>query len=342
MTRFLFIGDPHIKSDNHDAIAILLREIDRILDSRAAYDGIVVAGDVMHYHERLFTPALNCALHFLDHLRRRATTYVLVGNHDAINNSIFLTDQHWMNVLKSWDNLVVVDRVVTSPSGHKKWAMCPYVPPGRFVEALETKMRPEEWHQQSVIFAHQEFRGCRMGAIVSTEGDEWAATSPLVLSGHIHDHQRVGENVFYPGTPLQHAFGDTDTRVVVEVDLSGNAPLLTEFPLNVPKKRIVKTDTMTELTKSVEKILTLQTDQTAVKVKAELSADEYAAFKKSEAYQQLVEKGVKFQLAARRETATRSDVRGGFATILAHFVEEDEPIVAELYNEVVLERLVLF
>ena len=267
---FLFIGDPHIKPDNGDDIAILLREIDTIT---TPFDAIIVAGDVMHYHERLFTPALNLALSFLDHLRKIAPTYVLVGNHDAINNSIFLTDQHWMNALKDWDNLVIVDRVLVTGDT----IMCPYVPPGRFVEALETVLTKEEWQSKRIIFAHQEFRGCKMGAITSVDGDQWESDWPLVVSGHIHDNQRVGSNIYYPGAPLQHAFGDTDTRVVCLIGQD-----ITDIALNVPKKRMVKTETLQDLGEAMTKIMEMHTGETKVKVKAELSSEEVALFKKTE------------------------------------------------------------
>jgi len=329
---FLFIGDPHIKPDNGDAIAILLREIDSIT---TPFDAIIVAGDVMHYHERLFTPALNLALSFLDHLRKIAPTYVLVGNHDAINNSIFLTDQHWMNALKDWDNLVIVDRVLVVGDS----IMCPYVPPGRFQEALETAATKEEWLSKKVIFAHQEFKGCKMGAITSVDGDHWENDWPLVISGHIHDNQRVGSAIYYPGAPLQHSFGDTDTRVVCLVDVATQR--VTDIPLNVPKKRMVKTETLQELGEAMTKIMAMHTGQTKVKVKAELSTEEFSLFKKTEQYRVLTEKGVKIQVI--RKTEERETRQGGsFASILKEMIEEDEPIVVSLYEEVILEKMIIF
>ncbi len=50
--------------------------------------------------------------------------------------------------------------------------MVPYVPPGRFVEALNI-IDNEWWKNVNCIFAHQEFYGCKMGAIESIEGDKW-------------------------------------------------------------------------------------------------------------------------------------------------------------------------
>nr|QBK90817.1 MAG: DNA repair exonuclease [Pithovirus LCPAC201] len=70
------------------------------------------------------------------------------------------------------------------------------------------------WWKSSIIFAHQEFKGAKMGAIVSEMGDEWPINGPLIISGHIHDYQKVQENVWYTGTPIQHGFGDTAGKTI--------------------------------------------------------------------------------------------------------------------------------
>ncbi len=33
---------------------------------------------------------------------------------------------------------------------------------------------------------------------------------PLVISGHIHSEQRPQKNIFYPGSVIQHAFGESE------------------------------------------------------------------------------------------------------------------------------------
>ena len=211
--KILFIGDPHIKSDNVDEIDILMNEIKRLFVENSP-NFIVVAGDVMHYHEKVYTPSLNKALEFIKFLTKLAYTYILVGNHDYENNNQFLTQNHWMNALKQWENVEIVDKVVS----HDDFLLVPYVYPKRFVEALNTYEEKEEkadyWKTKKVIFAHQEFKGCKMGAIVSENGDDWDESYPQIISGHIHDRQWVGKNIYYPGAPLQHAFGDHEERVL--------------------------------------------------------------------------------------------------------------------------------
>ncbi len=40
------------------------------------------------------------------------------------------------------------------------------------------------------------------------------AKAPLTIHGHIHDHQRPQANIWYMGTPIQHAFGDTMDKTI--------------------------------------------------------------------------------------------------------------------------------
>jgi hypothetical protein len=115
--------------------------------------------------------------------------------------------------MKYWnsDRIHIVDTTLVTTIGNQTFAFVPYVPPGRFVEALNTA---EGWESASAIFAHQEFQGCKMGAIISVEGDEWPLNHPYVVSGHIHDYQEPQPNILYTGTPIQHAFGDRHDKTI--------------------------------------------------------------------------------------------------------------------------------
>ena len=62
--KILFIGDPHIKNDNHEEIDILITELKKICEKHK-FDRIIIGGDLMHYHERIFTQSLNKSLDFV-------------------------------------------------------------------------------------------------------------------------------------------------------------------------------------------------------------------------------------------------------------------------------------
>ena len=186
-TTILFIGDPHFQISNIQEVDLFLEKIINLATKKNP-DIIVIAGDILHTHERLHTLALNKAYELIDNMRKITKTYVLVGNHDYINNQQFLTDNHWMNGLKEWKNTIIIDNVLRETINNETFIFVPYVPPGRFEEALKTLK--DDWINASCIFAHQEFAGCKMGAIVSIEGDKWDINNPIVVSGHIHSKQQ--------------------------------------------------------------------------------------------------------------------------------------------------------
>jgi len=316
--KILFIGDPHIKTDNHIDIDILLSELEKICQS-ITFDLIIVGGDIMHYHERIFTQALNKTLHFIKTLSKYAPIDILVGNHDMINNQQFLTSNHWLNVF-SEKNISVIDKPIKKQIDKFIFMLCPYVFPGRFIEALETV--DKNWQECNVIFAHQEFKGCKMGSIISVEGDEWKQEYPQIISGHIHDNQIIN-NIYYPGTPLQHSFGDSEKRIVCYIDENNK---IINLDLNVPKKKIVKA-TLSTLPEIKE---------TSMKIKLSATQEEFKLFKQSEQYKEYIDKGVKIQLE-KTKSEIHSDQKT-FQTILDDLILKDgNSLLKKIYKSIINE-----
>ena len=211
--KFLCIGDPHFKTKNKKETDIMTKrtiEIARKLNP----DFIVILGDVLDTHERIHVVPLTQAINWIEKISKIAHTYVLIGNHDRPNNSDFLSDYHPFNGLKTNSNVTIVDNVVEEEINGRKFIFVPYVPPGRFIDALSTKIDIDKINEYDVIFAHQEFYGAKMGAITSESGDKWPLIYPYVISGHIHDYNKPQENILYVGTPLQHAFGDSTSKTI--------------------------------------------------------------------------------------------------------------------------------
>jgi DNA repair exonuclease SbcCD nuclease subunit len=328
--KILFIGDPHIKTDNHEEIDILISELKKICESHQ-FDHIIIGGDLMHYHERIFTQALNKSLEFVAFLATFAPVHVLVGNHDMINNQQFLTSHHWLNVFSHYKNVKIVDKPIVLTDPTFTFLMCPYVYPGRFIEAIETVSK--DWKTYNVIFAHQEFKGCKMGAIVSKDGDEWGEDFPQVISGHIHDNQTPQKNIYYPGSPLQHAFGDTDKRVVCIIDEKG---AITNIDLDVPKKTIIK-KTVSDISKVNMKDL-----HSHLKIKLTATPEEFKAFKQTQQYKECIEKGVKIQLDAKpvkRDESSTIAEQTSFRLLLQHLVETDgDSLLKKIYIDILASR----
>jgi DNA repair exonuclease SbcCD nuclease subunit len=304
----LFIGDPHFQINNLPDVDLFIEHITSLARERNP-DIIVIAGDLLHTHERLHTIVLNKAHQFVDAMRLITKTYILVGNHDYTSNTQFLTDNHWMNAMKKWDNVVIVDTVITEVISNETFVFVPYVYPGRFREALDTLGGEETWMNSDCIFAHQEFEGCKMGAIISIDGDKWPIEYPDVVSGHIHSKQRPSPNIFYPGTPMQHAFGESETNIVAMFNFSNGKPYeLEEIKLRLPRKKIVYLD-VTEID-NYEK----PTGDDKIRVTVSGNYEQFKALKKTKKYKQMVDDGIKVVFKPECKSFTGEQIKSSLDT----------------------------
>jgi DNA repair exonuclease SbcCD nuclease subunit len=326
--KVFYIGDPHFQINNLPEVELLLEQVTQIAKDENP-DIIVIAGDILHTHERIHTTVLNKAYELIKRLRNITKTYVLVGNHDYISNSQFLTNNHWMNSFKEWDNVVIVDKVINDVIKGINVVFTPYVYPGRFIEALDTV---GGWIESNCIFAHQEFSGCKMGAIVSTIGDNWPLNYPDVISGHIHSKQSPQPNIFYPGTPMQHAFGESDGNIVCMFVIDKTGYKTTEIRLDLPVKKIVYMD--------VEDIDNFVPPNTTDKIRVTLNGnyEQFKSIKKTNNYKKLIDLGVK--IVFRHETAHVTDdtcVANGsdFEDILNNIISRQKnQFVVQAYDSV--------
>ncbi|MCA9749717.1 MAG: metallophosphoesterase, partial [Romboutsia sp.] len=224
---------------------------------------------------------LTLANDFLLKLSLISPTFLIIGNHDRPNNSDFLSGYHPFSALKEWKNMYVVDVPVEARIGKFRFIFVPYVFPGRFMEALNKRPNPLSFTK--CIFAHQEFKAAKMGAILSEKGDDWSLANPLVVSGHIHDYDELQPNLIYTGTPMQHAFGDKSDKTISILTFNDNGFIHRRTELDLIK-RIIKTITIPEIYTFVPPsnvLLRLNIRGTAPDIKSIEKLDIIANWKKS-------------------------------------------------------------
>jgi DNA repair exonuclease SbcCD nuclease subunit len=233
--KVLAIGDEHFEDKNELETSQMCDRIYQVVLEHKP-DIIVSLGDALHQHSTLHMGPFKRAINFFHRLSQMCQhLYILVGNHDRPNNTAFLTDDSPFIACKVWDNTTVVDKVFT----YKDLIFVPYVPPGRFMEALNTvNITPDNITDYKLIFAHQEFKGSKMGAITSLNGDEYGPTWPLCVSGHIHEYQEPQHNLLYPGTPIQLSYGMPEAKGVLLLDTE-DLENRTFIDLGIAKKMII-------------------------------------------------------------------------------------------------------
>lgn len=208
-SRILIWGDPHYKRDNVESMVKLGQFILNVVISQKP-DLFVCLGDVMDTHERCYMDPYTAAFDFFTELTKHVKVVTLVGNHDRENNQDFMTNKHF---LRGFPGQVVDMAVIDSHDPRIMYV--PYVPPGRFNEAIS-----HTWHPGvKVCFAHQEFRGAQDNFHVSEIAEE-ADPRMLIFSGHYHRYQVMG-NLIYVGT-VQHRFGDCADNALIMYDINAN------------------------------------------------------------------------------------------------------------------------
>lgn len=199
----LAIGDPHFKLSNTERTDEMVEKILKVID-RECPSLLVIMGDTLHDHEKGHSNPLKRAIDFLHRVSSKVKTFLLIGNHDLCSNAEFLTDNHFFNACKYWgDRLTVVDKVIR----WENYLFVPYVPPGRFREALGD----ENLTDIKYIFAHQQFSGA-VDRGHTLDGDSIEGLPPII-SGHIHVHQRK-KNLLYVGSPIQHDVDDESRKTI--------------------------------------------------------------------------------------------------------------------------------
>ena len=331
--RVLVCGDTHFKAENAVEIEAFIEKFN-VAARRLQPDVIVLLGDTLDSHGRISMQALKMAVDFFKMAASYAPVYALIGNHDRIGNTDFMSDIHPFVGLEGYPNLVIVHKAMSCTikgrnGAEASFIFVPYVAPGRLVEALDTLELPdleeEGWRSPSVdiIFAHQEIRGVQMGPIKSTEGDLWDPHWPLLCSGHIHDAQKLQENVLYVGTPYQATYSESphkaislfevntltydDARLLKEVSYDGLVSdkdirvKYTRISLGLPMKRTIYLP-VSELGNFQLK------DNEKVKLILSGSTGELKAAQKSRAFTELTKRGVRVALAPQAEAAQKRNL----------------------------------
>jgi DNA repair exonuclease SbcCD nuclease subunit len=354
MVCIVAIGDQHFTTKNIPEIDVFINVVTEMVTKQKP-DFIVLLGDLLHTHEKIHTVPLNKAYEFINNMRQIAKTFILVGNHDYINASQFLTTNHWLNSLKEWNNVIVVDKIVYEVLENKLFVFAPYVEPNRFIEALDTITAPLDWKKASIIFGHQEFAGCNMnGNYISNQG-HWDLSFPQVIAGHIHTRQHLQRNVYYTGSSMETEWKegiDTYNSIACLTYDEKNNLQIEEMPLKLGRKLKLHMD-FQEL-KHFDVATAKETTDTDDVIKLQISGipyEEFNTFKKTTKYKELVDSNIRIdfefdkkevkinnqEIQAIIDDTSLTDFRSIFESMAN---KECDPVFHQIYQFIMYDRVI--
>lgn len=327
--KVLAIGDLHFKKNYIHRGKEVFSEILKILNNNN-YDFVVLLGDILHDHEVVDTTTFNLACKLIHKISEYTNVFLIIGNHDYINNTQFLSNNHPFNPLKKWKGVNVIDKPRLVQCKDKQFLMCPYVYPGRFIEAMDTI---DDWYLSDCIFCHQEFKGCKMGAFISEKGDDWDTSYPQVVSGHIHDSQTPQDNIFYTGSSIQHGFNESSSKYIFELLYSNGEMKSSKIKLNVKGKKIMNVH-VNEIDSFDTNIL----NKYEIKMNIIGDRSDFYHFRNSSKYKQLKDKNVKFcyQTIKNDDNVIIPSTSSfkNFDTILKEVLENESSEIKNIYNSI--------
>ena len=206
---FFVIGDPHFQEKAYlECESLIEKTIEAIKKTKPLYT--IILGDSLDTHEKVKQPQFEQVCRFIDEISQLNKVFVLMGNHDLINQNQYLTTNHFFNPLKKWKNVEIIDypkliKFKDEKNVDRQIVLCPYVPTGRVIDALDELSKESiDWTISDIIFGHFEMKGSiYRGGVESEQGDDWDQNFPPLISGHIHNESIIGNNVFYVGSSRQ-------------------------------------------------------------------------------------------------------------------------------------------
>ena len=248
--KIIHIGDLHLGKSFHKLNLIndqrhVLNQILELMRSQKA--NLIIAGDVYDSAN----PSLEAQELFLDFCKtiksvcqtNQTYCWITVGNHDSARRLTLVSDF-------LAPEITIVDDCTLVNCDDVTLCLLPFVKPAsaeqkfdkeftNYSDAFNAYLANISDKEHTVLVAHQSFENCTTGhSEVMTFFDDAISLSDisnfkLVLAAHIHKKQKVGSNVYYCGSLLPYAFGDTYTYDVRIWDITTDNVTYTDYPINV-------------------------------------------------------------------------------------------------------------
>lgn len=215
--KLLLSADWQTEWSNLDLCKKAATEVKELL-GKHRLDGVFFLGDLKKDYNPVDTRVIKFWQRFIDELRKDDYYVgILLGNHDREGQ--YTDDQNWLEILARAGAEVYDEPVIARPFGNEGTL---YLLPwstnvSRLKETL-THWAKKPTSTKDVLLFHQDVKGTKYNQLGARSDAkltvaDFRSTKYLgCFGGHIHLHQRVGEKVFYVGSPFCTDWGEANQR----------------------------------------------------------------------------------------------------------------------------------
>lgn len=347
MSKVVLTADIHFGVPGRlDDIVFACRVIDRYCQA-TGIDTVVVLGDMFHDRRALEIDVLVAATQFFEEAKQQWITFP--GNHDMfLRHSWGIT-----SLIPLRKHLTLIDDVKVLKLDGKRFWILPFIQLEsaymRVVRRIE-----EKFEDGDGLFTHIGICGATLNTCFLLK--DWSIVSfentpfDRVYTGHFHSKQQIGENVWYPGSPIPFKFDegdvphgfyvyDTDDNTHKFVNIWKAAEKLLPDEVPPPQFRTILESRVSDLEES-----DVRHNMIRIALERDYSNDEKRVLR-----DRLVDMGAKavrwLNLAQKTEVETREVVAHENRDLFKAWVENDEKgtkdldrsILNDIHNEVIVE-----
>jgi len=234
--KILIFTDLHYQLKNMDVAKSCLEQVVKLAHKENIND-VLFLGDFFNDKAIIRSEVLRESFHFIKNSGLRWT--MLVGNHD-LETTIGDGIEHSLELFKELDNVKIIDKFEELTKYFKSTRNIYAFPYYKNVNLLKNDLKKVH-DTQSIIFMHQGIDGFNYSTGISNQSElkpEDLKLFHLVISGHIHTHQRQ-DNMIYIGSPFTHSFGESfdEKCVYILTDESNKGIVMNIHQLSLPMHR---------------------------------------------------------------------------------------------------------
>jgi len=216
--KVVITADFHLGlSGRTDDIMFSLRAIREYMHERDI-ENCIIAGDLFNDRTAIVLDVLSLSHKFFYETKHeyKQEWAVLPGNHD-----LFFKNSWEHNALKVFKDLItVIDDITIIKLGKQRFGIIPFVYYEDVYMRVLDNLVSNKLGGDDVIITHVGVNNATLNEcflIKNWNIVEFTDVPHKVYTGHFHCHQQVGDNLWYPGSPIPftHAEGNTDHGFIV-------------------------------------------------------------------------------------------------------------------------------